>query len=78
MFIMELDVFILLGACVIGLSLGLMVSGGSILSVPVLVYLAAQPEKTAIAGFLVIVDSIALIASLSYMRQKLLGWDAAC
>lgn len=78
MFIMDLDVFILLGACVIGLSLGLMGSGGSIVSVPILVYLAAQPEKVAIASSLVIVGSIALIGSLSYMRQKLVGWDTVC
>ncbi len=72
--IMDLDILVLLGACAIGLSLGLMGSGGSILSVPVLVYLADQPEKVAIAGSLVIVGSIALFGSLSCMRQKLVGW----
>ena len=53
----------LLGALAIGLSLGLLGSGGSILTVPVLVYLLGQDEKTAIAGSLFIVGSIALAES---------------
>jgi len=72
---MGLNIFALLGACAIGLSLGLMGSGGSILTVPVLVYLVDQPEKVAIAGSLVIVGSIALLGSLPYMRQKLVDWN---
>jgi len=75
MLIMDLNILVLLGACAIGLSLGLMGSGGSILSVPVLVYLADQPEKVAIAGSLVIVGSIALLGSLSCMRQNLVAWS---
>ena len=71
---MDINILVLLGACGIGLSLGLMGSGGSILSVPVLVYLADQPEKVAIAGSLVIVGSIALVGSLSCMRQNLVAW----
>jgi uncharacterized membrane protein YfcA len=71
---MGLNIFALLGACAIGLSLGLMGSGGSILTVPVLVYLVDQPEKVAIAGSLVIVGSIALLGSLPYMRQRLVDW----
>ena len=38
------------GALLVGLSLGLLGSGGSILTVPVLVYLVGQEEKIAIAG----------------------------
>ncbi len=72
---MGLNIFALLGACAIGLSLGLMGSGGSILTVPVLVYLVDQPEKVAIAGSLIIVGSIALLGSLPYMRQKLVDWN---
>jgi uncharacterized membrane protein YfcA len=75
MLIMDLNILVLLGACAIGLSLGLMGSGGSILSVPVLVYLADQPEKVAIAGSLVIVGSIALLGSLTCMRQNLVAWS---
>ena len=48
-----------LGALSIGLSLGLLGSGGSILTVPVLVYLMREPEKVAIAESLAIVGLIA-------------------
>jgi len=72
---MSLNIFALLGACAIGLSLGLMGSGGSILTVPVLVYLLEQPEKVAIAGSLVIVGAIALLGSFPYISQKLVDWN---
>ncbi|MEM1435989.1 MAG: sulfite exporter TauE/SafE family protein [Pseudomonadota bacterium] len=62
------------GALAIGLSLGLLGSGGSILTVPVLVYLIGQDEKVAIAGSLAIVGLIALIGSLPYLRQRLIDW----
>ncbi len=71
---MGLNIFAILGAIAIGLSLGLMGSGGSILTVPVLVYLVDQPEKIAIAGSLVIVGSIALLGSLPYIKQKSVDW----
>jgi len=47
------------GAVSIGVSLGLFGSGGSIITVPVLVYLLGQDEKLAIAGSLFIVGSVA-------------------
>lgn len=50
----------LAGALVIGLALGLLGSGGSMLTVPVLIYGLGMPEKTAIASSLAIVGSIAL------------------
>lgn len=40
------------GAIAIGLSLGLLGSGGSIVTVPLLVYPLGQDEKVAIAGSL--------------------------
>ncbi|MDX1444421.1 MAG: sulfite exporter TauE/SafE family protein [Gammaproteobacteria bacterium] len=64
----------LLGAILIGLSLGLLGSGGSILTVPVLVYLLDQPEKVAIAGSLAIVGAIAAVGSLPYARQQQVDW----
>ena len=60
------------GAIAIGISLGLLGSGGSILTVPVLVYLLGQDEKVAIAGSLAIVGTIALIGSLPYLRDRLI------
>jgi len=62
------------GAVAIGLSLGLLGSGGSILTVPVLVYLLGQDEKVAIAGSLFVVGTVALVGSLQYLRAKLVDW----
>lgn len=62
------------GAIAIGLSLGLLGSGGSILTVPVLVYLLDQPEKLAIASSLAIVGAIAAAGSVPYMRAGLVNW----
>jgi len=45
-----ISIFAWPGAVAIGVSLGLLGSGGSILTVPVLVYLMGQDEKVAIAG----------------------------
>ena len=58
------------GALLIGLSLGLMGSGGSILTVPVLTYLVGQDEKVAIAGSLAVVGAISLAASVPYARER--------
>ncbi len=62
------------GAVAIGLSLGLLGSGGSIITVPVLVYLVGQPEKVAIAGSLAVVGSIALIGALQNVARGQLAW----
>lgn len=63
-----------LGALAIGLSLGLLGSGGSVLTVPVLIYLVGQDEKVAIAGSLAVVGSIALIGSLPFLRRRMIDW----
>lgn len=62
------------GAIAIGVSLGLLGSGGSIITVPVLVYLIGQDEKVAIAGSLFVVGNIALAGSLQYVRARLIDW----
>jgi len=66
--------YVILGAVAIGLVLGLLGSGGSILTVPVLVYLAGQPDKVAIAESLAIVGAIASVGAISYARQGLVDW----
>lgn len=63
-----------LGALAIGLSLGLLGSGGSILTVPVLHYLLGQPEKVAIAGSLLVVGLIASAAAIPYSRHRQVDW----
>ncbi|NNF57251.1 MAG: sulfite exporter TauE/SafE family protein [Rhodothermaceae bacterium] len=66
--------YALLGAIAIGLVLGLLGSGGSILTVPVLVYLAGQPDKVAIAESLAIVGAIAAVAAIPYAWQRSVDW----
>ena len=65
----------LLGALAIGLSLGLLGSGGSILTVPVLHYLVGQSEKLAIGGSLLVVGLIAAAASIPYARSRQVDWN---
>ncbi|MEY2920353.1 MAG: hypothetical protein RL261_1658 [Pseudomonadota bacterium] len=67
----------ILGALAIGLSLGLLGSGGSILTVPVLHYLLHQPEQVAIAGSLLVVGLIATVACIPYAMAKLVDWRNA-
>jgi hypothetical protein len=63
-----------LGALAIGLSLGLLGSGGSILTVPVLHYLLQQPEQVAIGGSLLVVGLIAAAACLPYAVARQVDW----
>ncbi|MCA1797962.1 MAG: sulfite exporter TauE/SafE family protein [Xanthomonadaceae bacterium] len=64
----------IVGAILIGLSLGLLGSGGSILTVPVLVYVLGQPEKVAIAGSLAIVGAIAAVGAAQWSRSGMIHW----
>ncbi|GGS01454.1 sulfite exporter TauE/SafE family protein [Deinococcus sedimenti] len=63
-----------IGAALIGLSLGLLGSGGSILTVPVLVYLVGEPEKRAVTESLAIVGLISLFGALPYARRRQIDW----
>lgn len=67
-------VIALLGALVIGLSLGLLGSGGSILTVPVLVLVLGRSEKIAIAESLGIVGGIALAGAIPYALRRQIHW----
>jgi len=62
------------GALLVGLSLGLLGSGGSILTVPILIYLVGEEEKTAIAESLGIVGAIALAGFIPYAFKKQVHW----
>jgi uncharacterized membrane protein YfcA len=59
-----------LGAALVGLALGLLGSGGSTLTVPILVYVVGLEEKTAIASSLVIVGCVALAGGLLAAAQR--------
>ncbi len=65
-----------LGALLIGVSLGLLGSGGSILTVPMLLYLVGEPEKLAIAESLGIVATISLFGAVPYIRKKEVHWQS--
>ncbi|KKO44008.1 permease [Arsukibacterium ikkense] len=64
----------LLGALIIGLSLGLFGSGGSILTVPVLLYLIGMPAELAIASSLFIVAAISAFGSFHNGIKRLISW----
>lgn len=66
----------LLGALAVGLCLGLLGSGGSILTLPVLLYLVDRPDKLAIAESLAIVGSIALFGAASYAVRRQVDWKS--
>ncbi|XQW83883.1 sulfite exporter TauE/SafE family protein [Thalassotalea piscium] len=61
-------------AIFIGLSLGLLGSGGAILTTPALTYLVGLDEKTAIASSLAIVGLISLSGALKYQQHKMIQW----
>jgi len=63
-----------IGALFIGLTLGLLGSGGSILTVPVLTYLVGQETKVAIASSLIIVGIISIFSAIPYAKQKMVKW----
>jgi hypothetical protein len=64
----------LVGALAIGLSLGLLGSGGSILTVPVLHYLVGQPDKLAIGGSLLVVGLVAAAGCVPYALRRQVDW----
>ncbi len=64
-------------AVVVGITLGLTGGGGSILTVPVLVYLLGTSPVLATAYSLFIVGASALVGTFSYMNQKLVHYKSA-
>ncbi len=66
-----------IAAVVIGFTLGLIGGGGSILTVPALVYLVGINPVLSTAYSLFIVGAASLVGSLSYMRQGLVSYKTA-
>ncbi|HIG45116.1 MAG TPA: sulfite exporter TauE/SafE family protein [candidate division Zixibacteria bacterium] len=58
------------GMLFLGVVLGVMGAGGSILTVPILIYLFSIPASQATGYSLVIVGTSALIAALEYLRRR--------
>lgn len=70
-------IYAILGALLVGGSLGLLGSGGSILTVPILVYFLQHEDKVAIAESLGIVGAIALAGVIPYACERLVEWRTA-
>jgi len=64
----------LAAAVAIGLLLGLLGGGGSILTVPVLIYLAGQPAQSAIAASLFVVVVTSAVALIPHARAGRVRW----
>ncbi|WBB71207.1 sulfite exporter TauE/SafE family protein [Micromonospora sp. WMMD1128] len=64
----------LVGAVLIGVSLGLLGGGGSILAVPLLVYVADLPAKEAIATSLLVVGATSAVGVLPHARAHRVRW----
>ncbi|MDV8148720.1 sulfite exporter TauE/SafE family protein [Arthrobacter sp. B10-11] len=67
-------IFVLALSVVIGLSLGVLGGGGSILTVPILVYVAGFEAKEAIAASLFVVGVTSAVSVISHARGKRVMW----
>lgn len=75
-----MDIIVLIGfaaAILIGMSLGLIGGGGSILTVPVLVYILGIDPVLATAYSLFVVGSTSLVGSFTYMKKQLVDYRTA-
>ena len=72
-----LDLLGYFGALLIGVVLGLIGGGGSILTVPVLVYLLSVNPVTATAYSLFVVGASSLVGALNNLKQKLVDFRTA-
>ena len=72
-----LEILGYIGAILIGITLGLIGGGGSILTVPVLVYLMDVEPVPATAYSLFVVGLTALIGSFTYMKKKEINYITA-
>ncbi len=61
----------------IGVSLGLLGGGGSILTVPILTYVAGLPAREAIAASLFVVGATSIVSAASHARRGRVRWRTA-
>src|SRR5512133_34921 len=64
-------------ATFIGLALGLLGGGGSVLAVPLLIYVAGLSDKAAIATSLVVVSGTSIVAASSHALAHNVNWRGA-
>ena len=72
-----IEIFGYIGALFIGLIMGVLGGGGSILAVPILAYIFHLDEKMATAYSLFIVGSTGLIGGIKQAKNKMVDWKAA-
>lgn len=72
-----MELFGYLGAVIIGITLGLIGGGGSILTVPVMVYLMGIEPVLATAYSLFIVGATSAVGAVNYARNQLLEYRTA-
>ena len=61
-------------AVFVGIALGLLGGGGSILTVPLLAYVAGMEAKQAIATSLLVVGTTSVVAAVSHARAGRVQW----
>lgn len=64
----------LIGALIIGLTLGMLGSGGSAITVPLLIYLVGHGAKESIAESMAIVGLISIFAAIPYAKSHRIDW----
>ena len=65
---------VLIGGLLIGLTLGMLGSGGSAITVPVLIYLVGHGTKESIAESMAIVGLISVVVAIPYARSHQVDW----
>ncbi len=66
----------IVGALLIGITLGLLGSGGSTITVPILVYLVGHDAKISIAESMAIVGLISAVGCIPFARAKQVSWSS--
>jgi hypothetical protein len=75
---MSLTILLAIGlSLLIGVSLGLLGGGGSILTVPIMIYALGVGEKSAIASSLLVVGATSAVAAVAHARAGNVVWRVA-
>ncbi len=67
---------LIFGALLVGITMGLLGSGGSAISVPLLVYLVGHSAKVSIAESMAIVGLIEFFAAIPYSKARQVDWPS--